>query len=161
LRGDDLDRLGWAGGPLLLQEIRAEWVRAQAGEVDYVVMRMPSGRPIAKGAADYRHEHGPGRLYQLSTHPELRGLGIGTRVIGALEERIARRGVGAAWLGVEVSNDRAHALYRRLGYEPFAVVEDSWDQQDADGRIYRYETELTLMRKELRPSGPVAVDNAP
>jgi hypothetical protein len=35
------------------------------------------------------------------------------------------------------------------GYHPYSREPDSWDQEAPDGTITRYETMLTLMRKDL------------
>lgn len=153
LQEDDLDGLAWVGGPLHLQHVAQELQKAARGEVDYLAVRSPSGVPVAKGGVNYAHPRGPGMLWQLATYPALQGLGIGTLLINALEDRILWRGLDVAWLGVEVSNTRALSLYRRLGYRRYDKVRDGWDQQDEDGRIYRYETDLVLMRKPLR-AGP-------
>jgi hypothetical protein len=61
------------------------------------------------------------------------------------------RGVGLqrAELGVEISNPRARVLYEKLGYAAYGTEPDSWDQEAPDGAVTRYETVLTLMRKEL------------
>lgn len=52
-------------------------------------------------------------------------------------------------LGVEESNPRARALYERLGYDAYGREPDSWDEVGPDGKIFRYETMCTVMRKEL------------
>jgi hypothetical protein len=85
-------------------------------------------------------------------HPALRSCGIGTVVIQAAEQRIRARGLHRAELGVEDSNPRARSLYERLGYAAYGSEPDSWDQEAADGTVSRYETMLTLMRKELPES---------
>jgi ribosomal protein S18 acetylase RimI-like enzyme len=70
-------------------------------------------------------------------------------LIAGLENRIWRRGLRSAWLGVEVTNPRARSLYERLGYEPFAEEIDGWEAQREDGSIYWYETEIILLRRQL------------
>jgi ribosomal protein S18 acetylase RimI-like enzyme len=117
LRAEDLALLGWSGSRLHLQSVVKALERALTDEVDYLVVRAPTGEPVAKGGIDHADRHGPGKLWQLATHHALRSLGIGTALIGALENRIRCRGISAAWLGVEVTNPRARALYQRLGYQ--------------------------------------------
>jgi ribosomal protein S18 acetylase RimI-like enzyme len=146
---EDLALLAWSGSPLHIDSIAKALARAPAGEVEYLVVRAPDGAPIAKGGIEHADPHGPGKLYQLATHPELRSHGIGTHLVGALEGRIRARGIESAWLSVEVSNPRARALYERLGYEAFAEEKDGWESQDPDGRRYWKETRLTLMRRRL------------
>jgi ribosomal protein S18 acetylase RimI-like enzyme len=83
----------------------------------------------------------------------LRSCGLGTALIAAAENRIRRRGVLRAELGVELDNPRARALYERLGYAAFDERPDAWDEQAPDGTIRRYETVCTIMAKDLRVSG--------
>ena len=149
LRHDDLALLGWSGSPLHVESITAALARVPGGEVEYLVVRAPDGVPIAKGGIEYADSHGPGKLYQLATHPELRGLGIGTHLVGALEARVRARGIESAWLGVELNNPRARALYKRLGYEPFAEEAGGWETEDSNGRRFWKETRMTLMRRSL------------
>jgi hypothetical protein len=49
----------------------------------------------------------------------------------------------------EVDYPRARALYERLGYVAYDEILESWDQQNPDGLITRYETTCAQMRKEL------------
>ena len=149
LRHDDLALLGWSGSPLHIESIATALTRVPSGEVEYLVVRAPDGVPIAKGGIEYAGLHGPGKLWQLATHPELRGLGLGTHLVGALEARVHARGIESAWLGVELNNPRARALYERLGYEPFAEEADGWETEDANGRRFWKETRMTLMRRSL------------
>ena len=50
---------------------------------------------------------------------------------------------------MEERNPRARALYERLGYVSCGRAPASWETEAADGSLTRYETVLTLMRKEL------------
>jgi ribosomal protein S18 acetylase RimI-like enzyme len=61
-------------------------------------------------------ERRPGEIYlsRIEIHPRHQGQGIGTRLIGALIDEAARHGQDLV-LDVLTVNDRAQALYRRLG----------------------------------------------
>ena len=72
-------------------------------------------------------------LDDLSVTVAYRGHGIGTKLIGMAEDYSESIGVSAIVLHVEKSNERAHQLYRNLGY---------WDHEDQGTRI--------RMVKELR-----------
>lgn len=148
LRVDDLDGLAWSGGPLHVRYVARSLERAAAGEVDCLAVRAPCGRPVAKGGVDFADGPLP-KLWQLVTHPGLQGLGVGSRLIAALEARAQSRGHQAVGLGVEESNPRALALYERLGYQPYGRERSGWEQQNEAGRTYWYETELILMRREI------------
>lgn len=148
LRHDDLALLGWSGSPLHIESIATALGRVPGGEVEYLVVRAPDGAPIAKGGIEHAAAHGPGKLWQIAVHPELRSLGIGAYLVAALEARVRARGIDSVWLGVEPDN-RARALYERLGYEAFAEETDGWETEDANGRRYHKETLLVLMRRRL------------
>ncbi|GAB3403997.1 hypothetical protein [Flindersiella endophytica] len=44
---------------------------------------------------------------------------------------------------------RPQALYERLGYIPYGRRPASWDQDGPAGSTVRYETTITLLRKDL------------
>jgi ribosomal protein S18 acetylase RimI-like enzyme len=146
---DDLRSLGWSGGAAHLASVGRALDRVESGEVEYLVVRAPTGYPIAKGCIDYRVEPGTGTLCQLVTADELRGLGIGARLIAVAEARMRRRGVRTAELGVEDDNPRARALYERLGYSEVRRESAAWNIEDADGALILYEAELAVLRKRL------------
>jgi GNAT superfamily N-acetyltransferase len=66
-----------------------------------------------------------------------RGQGAGTALMACAEQ--AARALGAAMIGlaVEVSNNRAHHLYDRLGYRDWGhgLVTDYWDETDSAGTV--------------------------
>jgi|SRR6185437_7406108 len=145
----DLESCGWAGTAIHLAAIARALERARLGEVEYLAACPPSGPPMGLGAADYAKTPGAGTIWMLEVHPALQSCGIGTVLIQAAGQRIRARGLCRAELGVEDGNPRARALYERLGYAAYGSEPDSWDQEAAGGTISRYETMLTLMRKEL------------
>jgi GNAT superfamily N-acetyltransferase len=55
-------------------------------------------------------------LNHLEIHADHRGGGMGTKLMQAAERRLRKLGFGQVALAVEVTNDRAAALYTRLGY---------------------------------------------
>lgn len=150
LEEGDLDDIPWSGSSTHIDHVRRALQRVPPGEVEYLAVRTPSRAPIAKGGIDYAERADGGTLWQLATHPDLQGLGIGTRLIRAAEDRIRRRGLPYAYLGVEDGNAPARRLYERLGYKEVGREPDSWDQEDEHGDVYRYETEVVILRKELK-----------
>lgn len=62
-------------------------------------------------------------VYDIELREELRGRGLGRAVMEAAVAWAAAHGAPAVGLNVFGHNDRARALYDRLG---FRVVEDSW-----------------------------------
>jgi ribosomal protein S18 acetylase RimI-like enzyme len=150
LRVDDLDSIAWSGSPAHIRSVAGKLERASDGTLEYVAVRAQDGRPVAKGLIDFAARSDAGVIEQLATHPDLRGFGIGTRLIEEAERRIRARGIRWSVVGVEDDNPRARALYERLGYVAYAREHDSWDAEDEHGEIYRYETELTMLRKDVR-----------
>jgi ribosomal protein S18 acetylase RimI-like enzyme len=147
---DDLPMLGWSGGSAHLASVSRALDRVASGEVEYLVVRAPSGYPVAKGEIDYAVKPDTGTLSHLVTADELRGAGIGTHLIAVAEARMRARGVRTAELAVEDDNPRARALYMRLGYREEVDRESaSWYVDDAHGHPVLYETELAVLRKTL------------
>ena len=149
LTPEDLPSCAWSGPATHLASIAQALERARRGDVDYLAVCPPSGLPVALGGIDYAKTPGAGTLWQLAVHGTLQSCGIGTILIHAAEQRIRARGLHRAELSVEECNPRARALYERLGYLAYGREPDSWDEEGPNGTITRYDTMLTLMRKEL------------
>jgi ribosomal protein S18 acetylase RimI-like enzyme len=60
-------------------------------------------------------------IAELSVAEKMRGQGIGTRLIQAMEDVARARGHHTAVIGVLAASRRVHALYNRLGYRDRAV----------------------------------------
>lgn len=58
-----------------------------------------------------------GHVCQVSVAPEVQGRGLGTQLVLAGLDAMARRGLRSASLSVTVENHRAYDLYLRLGFE--------------------------------------------
>ena len=147
LTAEDLPACGWSG--IALANRAESLKRAERGEIDYLAVCPPSGLPVATGGVDYTKTPGTGTLWQLSVDEALRSCGIGTILIQAAEQRISARGLQWAELGVDENDSRPRALYERLGYVAGGREPASWDEEAPDGSITRYETMVTLLRKQL------------
>jgi ribosomal protein S18 acetylase RimI-like enzyme len=142
----DLPAIAWSGGPDHLDSVARYLARAATGQVEYLAVRAPDGRIVAKGGIDYTEHPGYGTILQLAANPT--GHGYGTLLIKTMQARIRARGVHAM-LGVEPNNPRALRLYERLGYTECGTEDASWETTDADGRRFTYRTTLTLLHKHL------------
>ncbi len=99
--------------------------RQEAGLGTYLVA-WSGGAPVGSGevrwdgcSAPEVAERFPGcpEVNALNVWPEeFRSRGIGTAIVRAAEELAVARGLGRIGLGVTDDNDRAAALYLRLGY---------------------------------------------
>ena len=134
LEPTDLADLDWAGGSEHIREIASTLQAAYADEMAVLVIALANGRLVATGAVDFRPDPAAGELTMLAVHEHLQSLGLGTRLVAALEKRIRARGLSRARLSVEHDNPRARALYLRLGYREVGGRVESWPV--AGGRTY-------------------------
>jgi len=150
LRSSDPERIAWSGTPAHVRNVAAQLERVECGEVEYLAVRLPDGTPIAKGGLDYQAVPGAATIWQLATHQDVQGMGIGTRLIAAAEARIRARGLVKATMSVESGNHRARALYLRLGYVSRGGHSASWEAVRGDGSTPDYSaTSLIEMEKDL------------
>lgn len=145
---EDLPALGGESATKLAAMAK-ELERVRLGEADYLAVCPPSGQPVAYGAVDYMKPAGGATLNQLTVLEPLQSCGLGTILIQALEERIRARGLPMAELGVDDAFPRPRRLYERLGYVVSGTELGSWDVNAPDGSVIRYETTITLLRKDL------------
>lgn len=148
LEPPDLADLDWSGGAEHVRALAAALQASYAGEMTVLVIALANQRLVAVGAVDFRPEPGTGVLTMLSVHEHLQSLGLGTRLIAALEKRVRKRGLDRVQLGVEHDNPRALALYRRLGYREVGSRVESWPV--AGGRSYV--TVSTVLERVLHPT---------
>ena len=84
------------------------------GEPGYALAH-EEGEPAATGLAIVTDDHVG--LFEIATDPAWRGRGLAQQIVGTLVGWGATAGATAAYLQVEVDNERALRLYRRLGFE--------------------------------------------
>ena len=60
---------------------------------------------------------GTGRIQMLGRHPDVRGTGLGPRLLAEGLHLLSARGAGRIGLEVAAENERALALYQRAGFE--------------------------------------------
>src|SRR5690606_889162 len=93
-------------------------IAADAGDLRpprgaFLVARL-DGRPVGCGAV-MRTEPGVGSIKRMWVSPELRGAGVGRRLLLVLEKEAAGLGLGLLRLETNASLQEAQALYRRNG----------------------------------------------
>lgn len=146
LQPEHLGSISWSGSRTHLDNVAEQLDRVESGEVVYLAL-FADDRPVCKGGIDFAKEAGAGTIWQVATMPVLEGLGLATRLIGALESAAMARGVRRSRLAVEPDNARAQRLYEYLGYERVGESEASWDAERPDGSRYRHSTRLVEMAK--------------
>jgi DNA-binding MarR family transcriptional regulator/predicted N-acetyltransferase YhbS len=102
-------------------------IPAGAGELRaprgvFLVARL-DGRPVGCGAVK-RTEPGVGSIKRMWVSREVRGTGVGRRLLRALEHEAAGLGIGLLRLETNRSLREAQALYRRSGYREVAAFND-------------------------------------
>ncbi len=150
LEPTDLGDLDWSGGSEHVRAMADALQASYAGQMGVVVIALKNGRLVATGAVDFRPDPRAGELTMLAVHEHLQSLGLGTRLVRALEERVRARGLDVARLSVEHDNPRARALYLRLGYREVGSRVESWAV--AGGRTYV--TTTALLERDLRTPRP-------
>ncbi|MEG1849649.1 MAG: ribosomal protein S18-alanine N-acetyltransferase [Oscillospiraceae bacterium] len=85
------------------------------------VMRVAELRGEAVGWAGMQAVCGEGSVTDIAVAPAARGLGIGTALTAALCAEARRQKLSSLTLEVRVSNERAIALYERLGFRRLGV----------------------------------------
>jgi GNAT superfamily N-acetyltransferase len=111
-----------------------------------LVMRRPASW---SDAGDTRHLP---QIVDLKVQESQRGRGYGSAFVGAIERIASAAGYRQLYLGVEpLSNPRAYALYRRLGYQPLQSepYREVWEFTDSAGDTHRGEDWVVDMVKQL------------
>jgi ribosomal protein S18 acetylase RimI-like enzyme len=153
LRDSDLEQLDWSGDAAHLEAVATALERRDEGEVDYLVIRSPGGRPVAKAGIDYIKQPEAGTIWQVATHPHCRRLGLAATLMVEAEARIRSRGLRRARVDVEADNLPARRLYRSLGYRTIGSEDVSWDIVGDEGHRTRYETTVLVLENDLE-GGP-------
>ena len=81
------------------------------------------GEPVGCGALKF-HDNAPAEVKRMWVSPAVRGLGLGRRLLGALEERAAAHGVRTVRLETNRALDEAIGLYRAAGYREVPAFND-------------------------------------
>jgi ribosomal protein S18 acetylase RimI-like enzyme len=100
-----------------------------------------AGAVVAYGLVSLHRSGRVARIYSLAVAPRARGLGLGGRLLAALENVARERGYAVARLEVAVSNTPARTLYEGAGYRERerlpAYYEDGGDGLRLEKRLDR------------------------
>lgn len=150
LQETDVRFLEWHGGEDLRSFYDWQWTQHQSGERT-VLVAIFNAFPIGQIAIQWRekpsHPHIPD-IQSLRVLDAFRGLGIGSRLLGAGEDEAAQRGHAQIGISVEVANHGARRLYERSDYHASGQpYEDGWEYLNARGeRVVMRETVLDLIK---------------
>ncbi|SDE69831.1 Ribosomal protein S18 acetylase RimI [Auraticoccus monumenti] len=142
---EDLPGLQWSGGSAHLRAVAESWQRSLEGEVVLVCVEASNGQLVGLGGLDLSKDPVAGELWMLAVHEAWQSLGVGTRLVRALEQAAAQHGRTSVQLSVEDDNPGAAALYERLGYREVGRRRESWPLDDGT----TFTTTTTLLRREL------------
>jgi GNAT superfamily N-acetyltransferase len=73
-------------------------------------------------------------MESLCVAPELRGSGLGSRLLEEVEGELARLGLHDMYIGVVAGNDDAQRFYEMRGYHPTMVFLSNFRQPEDQGR---------------------------
>jgi ribosomal protein S18 acetylase RimI-like enzyme len=150
-RRADLPDLEWFG---LFTPHRAiiheAYARQDHGET--LMLVADSNRfPVGQAWIDFtkRQARGAALLWAVRVLPPFRKQGIGSRLIAAAEEAIARAGFTLAEIGVETDNPAARRLYERLGYRFVGIEHEDYGYTTPEGAPVRVALEEWVLHKAL------------
>jgi DNA-binding MarR family transcriptional regulator/GNAT superfamily N-acetyltransferase len=102
-------------------------ISADAGELTepagLLLVAWLRGEPVGCGALKL-HGGAPAEIKRMWVAPTARGLGVGRRILGELEQNARRRGVGLVRLETNGSLHEATGLYRSAGYAEVEAFND-------------------------------------
>jgi len=104
------------------------------GEPGFLVAVDPENRVVGYAVADVTPTHGGllGHLKDIAVHPERRGNGIATVLLGQICTLMDTSGADSLKLEVRETNEPAIELYRSAGFDPLRRVDGYYaDGEDA------------------------------
>ena len=138
--------------------LHADRIRERTStDARYVVAEV-NGRPAGFGVIHFQGDpmwERPDQVplvMDLYVSPDLRGKGIGKRVLRALEQSARERGFSCVYLQVEAEkNPKVLEMYRKLGYQPLQSkgYRDPYHTVDDEGNVHEGTETIVDMRKLL------------
>jgi DNA-binding MarR family transcriptional regulator/GNAT superfamily N-acetyltransferase len=101
---------------------------AATGELTVFLVARLRGEPIGCGGL-VLHGEAPAEIRRMWVAPSVRGLGVGRRILGEIEQQARERGVAVVRLETNRTLTEAASLYRSAGY---AETEQFGNELDAD-----------------------------
>ena len=94
------------------------------GEPGFLVAETPDSNVAGYVVSDVTPNYGRdiGHIKDVAVHPERRGDGVGSALLGRALAVLGSNGAHSVKLEVRASNDGAKRLYRRFGFDPLRRV---------------------------------------
>jgi ribosomal-protein-alanine N-acetyltransferase len=115
----------------------------------------PTGSSRVIGYVGFRLREGGGHITTIALHPDWRGLGFGDLLLLVTLKKMVTRGVDVVTLEMRPSNDVAHRLYRKYGFQVmrsrrayYRDGEDAWVMAASVGD-QGYQKRLAGLREAL------------
>jgi ribosomal protein S18 acetylase RimI-like enzyme len=89
-------------------------------------------------------------IHSFRVRPELRGRGLGSRLLARAEDDLHQRGFRWVYLHVARDNAEALRLYERNGYKLISPVSGDWEYEDHLGRTQRVHEPGWRLMKNLK-----------
>ena len=151
---EELPKLEWFGLFAHFRQLFADtFTRSEKGEV-VMLVAVVNEFPVGQVWIDLvkQREQSTGILYALRVLPPLQNLGIGTRLVTAVEDLLQKRGYKIVELAVEMDNPGAKRLYERLGYRIIRDNLEKWKFVPPTEQIVQERAHEWIMQKSLYDS---------
>jgi ribosomal protein S18 acetylase RimI-like enzyme len=154
-REDDLSALEWEGMFSDHRDIILDAFIRQQQRSNVMFVAETRGRIVGQVWIDLTKlaSRGAGFLWALRVHPDARGCGIGTELVGAAEAWLSAQGFESGALGVEKDNVRGMRLYRRLGYDVAGELVQRYTYSMPEGDVVEVTVDQWLLEKRLLTPG--------
>ena len=85
------------------------------------------------------------QMLRLAVHPDFRCLGVGTRMVDRLKNKLSRDRRPHVLAHVDERNVQAQLFLRGMGFKAIQIVRPSWDQEsNGDAYVMQYAIEPTI-----------------
>jgi len=148
---EDLAKLEWFGAFTHHRAIiRDAFAMQGRGEAVMLVAEV-GGFPVGQAWLDLRPRHGSDAplVWAVRVMAPFRGLGIGARLMAAIEAAALARGHARLELGVETDNPGARAFYERLGWRLADARRESYGYVTPEGQAVTHALDEWVLVKDL------------
>jgi GNAT superfamily N-acetyltransferase len=150
-RRDDLANLEWFGAFSHHRQIIHEAFELQKQGLAVMLVADAGGFPVGQAWLDLRpraHAGGP-LVWAVRVLDPFKRIGLGARLMAAVEAVARGNGCRRIELGVERANGPARAFYERLGWRVSRELSESYSYVTPDGEAVTHRLDELMMTKDL------------